>query len=774
MKQAYLDTMIKQTIFILLILAPLLGYSQKKEEQNYTDIEETIQSMRGDLDARYDSLLEELKSNNRTNRLNLLFAILDACPIDDNNKFIPEAHKEISNLLDTAQNESVIRNATINQADLLVYESAYAYHIDDNETELKLFKKELSLRKEILDTSRISATYIRLSDYYGSISDYKNKLVTLKDAINFFDSTNYLLGLSRIQYELSLFYTNLDDLDNAVNSLNAALETEKKIGDSARITRGLCLIGMFYLRNDFLDTARHYFNHCVERSSKLNDYSNLVQSKFHLGQILYHEGKINEAIIHQEKVNEIAVQLKEMEWYLKSAIELGKYYRKQKKYNKAKKYYDEIIFLAEKYKHEVSISNTKKELAAMYLEQGKIPDAKNLIDEATPYIIEKGSPDQKMEALLIAYKVDSASQNYQTALSNYQKYSVMLIAAKDKVFLLQEAKNNYKKEISSEKEKSRSKQLIKDAEIAKQSSQLKSRKKTTTILTVGLSILGALMLFLIYMFKKKAEAQRLIEKQKKQVDAAFDELEEKNTEILDSINYAKRIQSAILPPKKMIKGCFENSFILYKPKDIVAGDFYWLEQKDKKVLFAAADCTGHGVPGAMVSVVCNNALNRSVREYALSEPGQILDKTREIVIKEFEKSEDEVKDGMDIALCSLEGNKLQYAGAHNPLWIIRNGKVLETKANKQPIGKFDKQLPYTTHTFELKKGDSIYIFSDGYVDQFGGEKGKKFKSKTFKSLLLSIQEKTMEEQKVSIDNAFETWKGSIDQIDDVCVIGIKV
>ena len=339
MKQAYLDTMIKQTIFILLILAPLLGYSQKKEEQNYTDIEETIQSMRGDLDARYDSLLEELKSNNRTNRLNLLFAILDACPIDDNNKFIPEAHKEISNLLDTAQNESVIRNATINQADLLVYESAYAYHIDDNETELKLFKKELSLRKEILDTNRISATYIRLSDYYGSISDYKNKLVTLKDAINFFDSTNYLLGLSRIQYELSLFYTNLDDLDNAVNSLNAALETEKKIGDSARITRGLCLIGMFYLRNDFLDTARHYFNHCVERSSKLNDYSNLVQSKFHLGQILYHEGKINEAIIHQEKVNEIAVQLKEMEWYLKSAIELGKYYRKQKKYNKAKKYF---------------------------------------------------------------------------------------------------------------------------------------------------------------------------------------------------------------------------------------------------------------------------------------------------------------------------------------------------------------------------------------------------------------------------------------------------
>ena len=765
--------MIKQTICILLILVSFLGYSQEKEQQKYADVEETIQSMQGDLDARYDSLLEEWKSNNLTNRLNLLFAILDACPIEDNNKFIPEGYREISNLLDTAQNESVIRNATINQANLLVYESAYAYHLNDNKTELKLFKKELSVRKKVLDTNRISATYGRLNAYYASIGDYKNKLVTLKDAINFFDSTNYLRGLSRMQYQLSLFYTNLDDLDNAVKSLNAALEIEKKIGDSTRITRGLCLIGLFYLQNDFLDTARHYFNACVTRSSKLNDYSNLVQSKFHLGEILYHEGKINEAIIHQEKVNKLAVQLEEMQWYLKSAIELGKYYRKQKKYNKAKKYYDEIIALAEKFGVEQSIAYTKKDLAAMYLEQGKTTDAKHAIAEAIPWIMEKGFPDQKMDAVLIAYKVDSASQNYQGALSNYQKYSVMLSAAKDKEFLLQEAKNNYKKEISSEKEKSRSEQLIKDTEIAKQASQLKSRKKTTTILTVGLSILGALMLFLMYMFKKKAEAQRLIEKQKKQVDAAFDELEEKNTEILDSINYAKRIQSAILPPNKLVKGCLENSFILYKPKDIVAGDFYWLEQKDEKVLFAAADCTGHGVPGAMVSVVCNNALNRSVREYALSEPGQILDKTREIVIQEFEKSEDEVKDGMDIALCSLEGNKLQYAGAHNPLWIIRNGEILETKANKQPIGKFDKQLPYITHTFELKKGDSIYIFSDGYVDQFGGEKGKKFKSKAFKSLLLSIQNKTMEEQRILIDKAFETWRGNLEQIDDVCVIGVR-
>ncbi len=267
-------------------------------------------------------------------------------------------------------------------------------------------------------------------------------------------------------------------------------------------------------------------------------------------------------------------------------------------------------------------------------------------------------------------------------------------------------------------------------------------------------------LLLVVFFKTEITSNRLI-------------LRVKNKEILDSIAYAKRIQEAILPQLKLFHQNLNEIFVLYKPKDVVAGDFYWMELKNNKVLFAAADCTGHGVPGAMVSVVCNNALNRAVREHGLTIPGEILTKTREIVIQEFEKSEEDVKDGMDIALCALEGNKLQYAGAHNPLWIIRNGEIIETKANKQPIGQFDNPEPYTTHSFNLEQGDSLYIFSDGYIDQFGGEKGKKFKAKAFRKLLLSIQDKSMEEQKTVIDESFETWRGNLEQIDDVCVIGVR-
>jgi serine phosphatase RsbU (regulator of sigma subunit) len=260
--------------------------------------------------------------------------------------------------------------------------------------------------------------------------------------------------------------------------------------------------------------------------------------------------------------------------------------------------------------------------------------------------------------------------------------------------------------------------------------------------------------------------------------AAEDKIKEQFNEIHDSIKYAKRIQTAILPPQKLVKEYLPESFVLYKPKDIVAGDFFWLDHKDDNILFAAADCTGHGVPGAMVSVVCHNGLNRSVREYNLSDPGKILDKTREIILQEFEKSEEEVKDGMDISLCSLniKEKKLEWAGANNPLWIIRKGcsELEEIKPNKQPIGKYADVKPFNTHKLKLSEGDAVYVFTDGLQDQFGGDKGKKFKTTKFKELLLQIQPLNMEEQRAKIDDVFEGWRGKLEQVDDVTVIGIRV
>jgi serine phosphatase RsbU (regulator of sigma subunit) len=253
-------------------------------------------------------------------------------------------------------------------------------------------------------------------------------------------------------------------------------------------------------------------------------------------------------------------------------------------------------------------------------------------------------------------------------------------------------------------------------------------------------------------------------------------VEEKNKDILDSINYAKRLQDAILPPLNLIREFFQEAFVLYKPKDIVAGDFYWMERAGHTTFIAAADCTGHGVPGALVSVVCSNALNRTVKEFHITETGKILDKVRELVLETFEKSENNVQDGMDISLFCINSNtrEIHWSGAYNSLLYVQNNEMHEVDADKQPIGKVDKPIPFTTHILNLQKGDILYLFTDGYADQFGGPKGKKFRYKRFQEMLLENAGKTMDEQKNLLEVTFAQWKGNLDQVDDILVIGIKV
>ncbi|UKN02177.1 SpoIIE family protein phosphatase [Paracrocinitomix mangrovi] len=255
-------------------------------------------------------------------------------------------------------------------------------------------------------------------------------------------------------------------------------------------------------------------------------------------------------------------------------------------------------------------------------------------------------------------------------------------------------------------------------------------------------------------------------------------IEEKNREILDSIRYAKRIQNAIIPSDDIVNRYLANSFVYYRPKDIVAGDFYWMEIINNKILFAVADCTGHGVPGAMVSVVCNNALNRAVREFNLEQPGKILDKTKELVVETFSKSKENVRDGMDITLCCWDPktNEIEWAGANNPLYIIRKeSEELEIiNPDKQPIGQFENSYHYTNHKVNLFTGDTLYLFSDGFVDQFGGLEGKKYKYARFRNFLLSHFKKNMKEQHDLFEHEFLSWKGELEQLDDICIIGVRV
>lgn len=268
--------------------------------------------------------------------------------------------------------------------------------------------------------------------------------------------------------------------------------------------------------------------------------------------------------------------------------------------------------------------------------------------------------------------------------------------------------------------------------------------------------------------------------QKEEIEKNRDEIARNVKNITDSIRYAKRIQRAIFPTDSDIKKLLPASFVFFRSKGIVSGDFYWVEKKEDKVLFAAVDCTGHGVPGAFMSLVANNLLNQAINEHGYTRPGFILDEVNSGLTATLHQSYEEsnVKDGMDIALCSIdyENKILEYAGAYNPLLIVRNGELIEIKADKFPIGVFlgESLKKFTNHQIQLEKGDMIYVFSDGYADQFGGEKNKKFKKREFKKLLVDISRMSPEEQYKKLENTLEKWQGNNEQVDDIVVIGVKI
>ncbi len=254
------------------------------------------------------------------------------------------------------------------------------------------------------------------------------------------------------------------------------------------------------------------------------------------------------------------------------------------------------------------------------------------------------------------------------------------------------------------------------------------------------------------------------------------ELEERNKEVKDSIAYAERIQTAILPSHRTVEYMLPGSFVVYLPKDIVSGDFYWVEKKENISLVAVCDCTGHGVPGAMMSVICNNALNRTINGFRLSRPSEILDKLNEVLEQIFAKGGTEIRDGMDIALCAInyETRTVHYAGANNSMYYFSKGEIHEVKADRQPIGRFESKVPFKNHTIQLDAGDFVYLFSDGIADQFGGPQGKKFKYKRVKEILQANARKPVNEQKNAVLDGFRAWKGNIEQVDDVCLMGVRL
>ena len=422
--------------------------------------------------------------------------------------------------------------------------------------------------------------------------------------------------------------------------------------------------------------------------------------------------------------------------------------------------------------------NNKGGIIVSYLNLAALNNRKGKFSQALSYL-------KSIKENVYAYHDDYKKANYEyelyqsyKGLKKYDQAAEHLNQAYERKNVLYKIENTKAMTDFEQKYQNKNKQL----EIENQKLQITQKesektllshekKKQTTIFTFIVIALLINGIFIFNRYLKSKKDQKIILKQKNLI-------QEKQKEVLDSITYAKRLQTAIIPSQNYWNSKFSDSFVLYLPKDIVAGDFYWMETSKDKLMFATADCTGHGVPGAMVSVICSNAMNRAVKEFKLIDPGKVLDKVRELVIETFEKSDSEVNDGMDISFCTLDlkNKTMQWAGANNPLWIIRaeTGDFEEVKPNKQPIGKFINPLPFTTHEIKLFPNDSIYCFTDGYADQFGGPKGKKLMYKKLKEQILALSKEPMSLQIHKLKETFNNWKGDLEQVDDVTIIGIRV
>jgi serine phosphatase RsbU (regulator of sigma subunit)/tetratricopeptide (TPR) repeat protein len=587
---------------------------------------------------------------------------------------------------------------------------------------------------------------------------YSNYAIKMCDKYELDDyKLQFLIILSEVHFALSNYSEALDYNFSAVK----ICERNK---DTAEIASLYNAIGSIYRVSSKLEHAKEYFLKSIELRNQIKDSVGLAGVYNNIGIVYMMTSKYDTGMTYWGNSLDIKLAIGDSIGAATTMNNMAMYYRDIGETEKALEFFESVLRIKRKIKDHGSISLAYNNLGELFIKQGEYNKGLDYylkaLDEA-----ETSKNKQLISHIhLTLAQTYYNHEDYKLAYDNFVTYSVM----EDSIFSEKTVTNL--DEIESKYQNEQKALIIENLEKEKTAQK---EKQNLIIISAGVGLASMLIIILIVLknYRQKKKDHTIISEQK-------NILFEKNKEITDSITYARRLQEAILPPSHLIEEHLPESFVLFKPKDVVSGDFYWLEHVNNKIYFAVADCTGHGVPGAMVSVVCSNALNRAVKEFNLTAPSKILDKVRELVVETFEKSTEDVKDGMDIALCTLDTStcKLEYAGAHNPLWILRKGaeEIEEIKADKQPIGAFAHASPFTNHQVELKKGDRIYLFSDGYPDQFGGEKGKKLKYRPFKNLLKELSELSMTEQNEALLNKFNLWKGEIEQIDDVCVMSVII
>jgi len=719
------------------------------------------------------------------------------------------------------------------------------------------FDFALKLNNKIESKTFYNKIYNQLGILYKTQGQYKMAVQYYKKALKYDDGTGYA---SYIYVNIGNIYNVIGDYDNAILHYKKAISNASKEDENTVCSSSYNGIGVIeYMKGNYNDAIKN-FQKTLEIKEKINDLKGMSMCYNNIGLVHYEQSNFKKAIKYHEKSLTTFNKLGNKLGIANSYSNLGLDYIEVQDYVKANKYYNLAIKIYEEMGNKYELANVYSNIGDLYYEQNKIRKAKYYYEKALNIkqeiedkegesvifirlshiynAIGDSTYNDKFYKIAVRYgqnglkiakeintnpdkinAYESLSNSYAKLndLTNAYKYLKLYIQVKDSIFTekkmaeIEQLEAKYDSD-KKEQEIERNKIIIKQKE-----TEAAKQKIQQNALIIGFLLSIGMVVLILINLKNKKKANKLLQKQKDEIFEKNTELNQQNEEILaqrdeinsqkqhiekihlnltESIDYAKSIQSSVLPNKDFLTKYLSDAFVTFLPKDVVSGDFYWWTKIDDIIVVAAADCTGHGVPGAFMSMLGISLLNEIVKKEKIIKPNLILNRLRKEIVSSLKQDGKlfEQKDGMDMALVSIntKTNILEYAGSNNPLYIIKHKGFIpnytldkfksldsleglyEIKPNKMPISIYARMESFTNYKIQLEKNDIIYLFSDGYADQFGGKKGKKFKYKNFKKLLFENSYKPMNQQQTIVEETFYNWKNNLNQIDDILVMGIKI
>ncbi|MBI2967003.1 MAG: tetratricopeptide repeat protein [Bacteroidetes bacterium] len=677
------------------------------------------------------------------------------------------------------------------------------------------FKQSLHLYKVIGERSAIISSIIgNIGSIYHSQGDYEPALKLYFIALKIRQKLDDKRGIAHAYNNIGNVYWSQGMLPLALDYLLKGLKTAEETGDLAIMASANGNIGLVYSQQNSPAEALGYFLKCLEIQEMMSDKHGMAGSFNNIGSIYWDMDSVATARNYYLKSLSVCTELNDSFGIAQALNNLGSVFTAEKNFARGMEYQEQALKIYKNIGDKKGISYALDDIGELFINKGEPLNAIPFLNQSLSLCIELGLIPERVNTYYLLFAADSATGNIAGAFDHYKLYiqwkDSLINEENTKRIVRLESKYEWDKKETRIKTENEKERVIAVAE---------SRRQKIIILFTVVALLFTLFIaLLVYRnFVRTKKFNRVITFQKEII-------EKQKQDITDSIEYAGNIQRAMLPSIEEMKLSLSDFFILYLPKAIVSGDFYWIAQPPQPpeggklanapalsadsqlppsggrgaVLLAVCDCTGHGVPGAFMSMLCNALLNESVSDKGIKSPELIFEEVRRGIVTALKQKGriGETKDGMDAVLISLhpdsyrEGNGQENTGtvnhpvpavhcqlvcANNPLYLIRNGTLTEFKPDRFPVGIYEGEIkPFALQEVELQKGDMLYAFSDGYEDQLGGEKQKKFKSDKLKNLLVSISDKNTEDQKRLLEKTFREWKGENEQTDDVTLIGIRI